>query len=42
MSLSFRDTTAIVGVGASRFGRRAEESTLAMGATALRNALDDA
>ncbi len=42
MTLSFRDTAAIVGIGASRFGRRSEESQLAMGAMALRVALDDA
>ena len=42
MSQALRDRAAIVGIGASRFGRHLPESQLALAATAFRAALDDA
>ena len=39
---SFNDTAAIVGIGSSRFGRKMPESQLALGAAAMRAALEDA
>ena len=42
MTLSLRDQSAIVGVGQSAYGRFLPDSQLALGATALKAALDDA
>ena len=42
MPFELRDQTAIVGIGQSAYGRFLPESQLALGATALKAALDDA
>ena len=42
MTLSLRDHSAIVGIGQSAYGRFLPDSQLALGATALKAALDDA
>ncbi len=42
MTLALRDQTAIVGIGQSEYGRFLPHSQLALGATALKAALDDA
>ena len=42
MTLDLRDQTAIVGIGQSEYGRFLPHSQLALGATALKAALDDA
>jgi acetyl-CoA acetyltransferase len=42
MTLSLRDQSAIVGIGQSAYGRFLPDSQLALGATALKAALDDA
>ena len=42
MTMQLRDQTAIVGIGQSEYGRFLPDSQLALGATALKAALDDA